>query len=97
MLWQTITVAVPPPLPATEDMHMTDPTHQPDTGAGPDRGSPPRTPRWVKVSAIVVGVLILVVVAVALISDRDHGPGRHRADGDTRPGSVTEQLPGGHG
>ncbi|WP_420179884.1 hypothetical protein [Paenarthrobacter sp. TA1.8] len=40
-----------------------------DTFTGP--------PRWVKVSAIVAGVLLLVVVAVMLLSGGEHGPGRH--------------------
>jgi hypothetical protein len=39
---------------------------------------PPRAPRWVKVSAIVVGVLILLVVIVMLAGlGGDHGPARH--------------------
>ncbi|HMT33196.1 hypothetical protein [Gordonia pseudamarae] len=47
---------------------MTDPTPT----------SPPhRTPRWVKVVAVVVGVLIVLVVAVMLLSGGNHGPGRH--------------------
>jgi hypothetical protein len=34
-------------------------------------------PRWVKVSAIVAGILLLVVVAVMLLSGGQHGPARH--------------------
>ncbi|MDO5878147.1 MULTISPECIES: hypothetical protein [Paenarthrobacter] len=34
-------------------------------------------PRWVKVSAIVTGILLLVVVAVMILSGGEHGPGRH--------------------
>jgi hypothetical protein len=44
----------------------------PDTPPYPDSG----TPRWVKVSAIVVLVLVLLVV-VMLVVGGDHGPGRH--------------------
>ncbi|WP_395111484.1 hypothetical protein [Actinomadura sp. SCN-SB] len=58
-----------------------------DTGTGPaSPGSPPRMPRWVKVSAIVVAVLI-VLFAVALLTGLggDHGPGRHE------PGQQQEQ------
>jgi len=35
-----------------------------DTDAGPDRGSPPSTPRWVKVFGII---LIVVLVLLFLI------------------------------
>lgn len=34
-------------------------------------------PRWVKVSAVVAGILLLVVVAVMLLSGGQHGPARH--------------------
>lgn len=82
---------------------MTDPSHNPDTGGvGPHRGSPPstppRAPRWVKVSAIIVGVLILLVVIAKLTGlGGDHGPGRHTGAGDTPPagGTAVHALPGG--
>jgi hypothetical protein len=74
-----------------------------DTGVGADRGSPldalpsapsgapPRAPRWVKVSAIVVGVLILLVVIMKLTGlGGDHGPGRHTGADGTSPAGVTE-------
>ena len=35
------------------------------------------TPRWVKVSGIVVLILVLLVVAIMFISGGEHGPGRH--------------------
>jgi hypothetical protein len=49
-----------------------------DTGVGPDRGSRPRMPRWVKVSGIVVAVLVLVVVILAVtgLLPGQHGPGQ---------------------
>ena len=86
---------------------MADPSRHPDTGVGPDPGSPPgappRAPRWVKVSAIVVGVLILLVVIVKLTGlGGNHGPGRHMGASSTPPTSVTEIQalpvgdPGGH-
>lgn len=62
-----------------------------DTGAGPDRGSPPGTPRWVKVFGIIGLVLILLLVGVKLIGGGNHGPGRHLRSGD--PGGQTQ--PGG--
>jgi hypothetical protein len=55
----------------------------------------PGTPRWVKVFGIIVVVLVLlfVVLHLAGVGGR-HGPGRHRAPGDTGgekpPSSVTE-------
>lgn len=36
----------------------------------------PGTPRWVKVSA-VVALVILLLVAVAFFTKGSHGPGRH--------------------
>ena len=36
----------------------------------------PGAPRWVKVSVIVAGVLVVLVV-IALLVGGDHGPGRH--------------------
>ncbi len=63
-----------------------------DTGVGPDRGSPPSTPRWVKVFGIIALVVVLLV-AIMLISG--HGPGRHMHGADlggyTPPSSVTAQ------
>ena len=56
---------------------MTNEQHGP--GSGIERGRETLTgpPRWVKVSAIVAGVLILVVVAVMLLTGGEHGPARH--------------------
>lgn len=73
---------------------MADPSRYPDAAEGADadsgRGVPPRTPRWVKVSGIVVGVLILLVVIVMLTGlGGGHGPGRHMGAGSTLPISVT--------
>jgi len=44
-----------------------------------NRPSYPGTPRWVKVSGIIVIVLVLLVVILLLIG---HGPGRHTSSGD---------------
>ena len=41
-------------------------------------GPAPATPRWVKVSGIVVVFLALIVVVMLLLG---HGPGRHSAAG----------------
>jgi hypothetical protein len=72
-----------------------------------DRPPYPGTPRWVKVSGIVVIVLVLLVVVLHLAGAvRDHGPGRHMpaggAGGDTPPAGVIEHrtpfggVPAGH-
>ena len=69
---------------------MTDPTPTPPpppphgVGAGPEH----RTPRWVKVIALVVGVLIVLVVAVMLFGGGNHGPGRHLS----APASVVHSV-----
>ncbi|MBC9725025.1 hypothetical protein [Streptomyces sp. TRM68367] len=86
---------------------MADPPRYPDaddgTGVEPDSGlpssGPPRAPRWVKVSGIIVGVLILLVVIVKLTGlGGDHGPGRHTGASGTPPAAVTEiqAMPGGN-
>ena len=69
-----------------------------DTGAEPGRGSPPGTPRWVKVFGIVAIVLV-VLAAVALVTGLGgpggHGPGRHTRSSDgggqIPPSSDTER------
>jgi hypothetical protein len=70
-----------------------------DIDAVPERESPPRTPRWVKWSVIVVGVLVLLLLSLPLLGVQ-HGPGRHLPGGDaipasTAPGAITPN--GGHG
>jgi hypothetical protein len=49
----------------------------------------------VKVSVIVAAVLILAIAAVLLISDSDHGPGRHAPGGDPAE-HVESDTPGDH-
>jgi hypothetical protein len=57
---------------------MADPPRRSDiAGVGADRTSPPRMPRWVKLSLILVAVLALLVVIVMLIAGGGHGPSRH--------------------
>jgi hypothetical protein len=59
---------------------MPDSPPYPETGEDSDdrlgRGAATGTPRWVKVSAIVVLILVLMVV-VMLVVGGNHGPGRH--------------------
>lgn len=42
---------------------------------------PPSTPRWVWISALVVGALIVLAVLVMLLAGGEHGPGMHGAAG----------------
>jgi hypothetical protein len=55
---------------------MADPLPGDDIGVEPDRESTPGMPRWVKVSGIIVGVLILLVIVLALtgVLGGQHGP-----------------------
>jgi len=68
---------------------MTIPESGDATGVGHDRGSPPGTPRWVKVSGVTALVLLLLVV-IGVLTGRagpgGHGPGRH--GGDTPAGQT---------
>ena len=57
------------------------PEADPRTGdVAPGHGAAPRTPRWVKVFAVVAVVVVLVFV-VMLVSGGRHGPGRHTGGG----------------
>jgi hypothetical protein len=54
-----------------------------DTRVRPDRGSPPSTPRWVKVFVIIALVLVLLFVVLMFTGiGGEHGPGRHIPSGD---------------
>jgi cytochrome b561 len=56
--------------------------------AVPDRGSPPRMPRWVKWSLIVIGILLLLLLVVLPLVGVQHDPGMHSA-GDPAPVVAT--------
>lgn len=78
---------------------MTENPRYSDSNADSDHGSPPRMPRWVKMSAIIVAVLVLLAAAVVLIGGGDHGPGRHGARGDPSSAgiaAVPAPVAGGH-
>jgi hypothetical protein len=72
-----------------------------DAGVVRDRESPPRVPRWVKWSGIIVGILLLVFLVLRFTGiGGEHGPGRHLPGGDPPPASVTgvhTPPAGGHG
>lgn len=53
----------------------------------------PGTPRWVKASVTVVGVLVLLAVFLMLAGGGHHGPGRHMPSGDAGGHKSPE---GGH-
>jgi hypothetical protein len=72
---------------------MADPPRRRDrAGVGADRASPPRMPRWVKLSLILVAVLIVLVVIVMLMAGGGHGPSRHASGIQAPPISVTANL-----
>ena len=50
------------------------PSRHPSAGRGPTAG----TPRWVKVSGIIVLTVVWLLVIVLLASG-NHGPGRHQS------------------
>ena len=53
------------------------------THEGPDRGSPPSTPRWVKVFVIIALILVLLFVIILVTGiGGEHGPGRHIPSSD---------------
>ena len=54
----------------------------------PYPGSPPSTPRWVKVFGTIAIILVLFVLFVLLTGiGGPHGPGRHKGSGDATGGS----------
>ena len=54
-----------------------------------NRPSYPGTPRWVKVSGIVVIVLVLLVAIMLLTG---HDPGRHTSSGDAGSQAVLSSV-----
>lgn len=65
-----------------------DPDPGGDTGERPGSASPPGTPRWLKVSGIVVAVVVVLLVVVALVGGGEHGPGRHQPGGGNPVGHT---------
>jgi hypothetical protein len=51
-------------------------TERPES-SGDVEDQPPDVPRWLKVSGLVLGLVVLLVVVAMLLLGGDHGPGRH--------------------
>jgi hypothetical protein len=68
-----------------KDVLMPDPIRHPGDGErlGEARsGRPPSVPRWVKVSGIVAGALVVLLIILKLTGlGGDHGHNRHLSDG----------------
>jgi hypothetical protein len=78
---------------------MADQPHEPDAGehggVAPSGESPPGMPRWVKVTAIIIGILVVLFIVVLLTGiGGQHGPGRHRSTGTStgHPADVQPAL-----
>ena len=50
----------------------------------------PGIPRWVKVSGIICGVLVLLAVILMLAGGGRHGPWRHMSSGDAGSRTLPE-------
>ena len=80
---------------------MADPPAYPDpdvdAGAESDLGSPPSTPRWVKVCGIIALVLVVLVVLMLVVGGGNHGPGRHAGASQLAlAGGIEAGGAGGH-
>jgi hypothetical protein len=64
----------------TGHRHMTEPS-DPHTPERPESryDDEPRggLPRWAKITAIVVGIVVLLMIIMSLVGAGEHGPGRH--------------------
>lgn len=80
---------------------MTEPqsidSNEPDvTATSAGHSQPPATPRWVKITGVVIAVFVLAVLAKVLfggVGVGEHGPGRHGGLGSlTPPASSSAAL-----
>lgn len=71
-------------------------SNEPDvTATSAGHSQPPATPRWVKITGVVIAVFVLAVLAKVLFGGGvgGHGPGRHGGLGSlTRPASSSAAL-----
>ena len=73
---------------------MEEPTSQ---AADDGLNAPPPRPRWVKVSAIVVIVLVALIAVLLLVGPGGHSPGSHSSGGDTADRQSKSAEPSGAG
>lgn len=63
-----------------------------DTGSDPQ--APPPVPRWVKVAAIIAGLLLLAFLVLRFTGvGGEHGPSRHSSAGADQPATGTQHQP----
>ena len=64
-----------------------------DQGRGADGGSPPATPRWVKITGAVLAALVVAIVVKLAFGGGvgGHGPSRHGGMGAT---SLSDETVG---
>lgn len=71
-------------------------SNEPDvTATSAGHSQPPATPRWVKITGVVIAVFVLAVLAKVLFGGGvgGHGPGRHGGLGSlTPPASSSAAL-----
>jgi hypothetical protein len=74
---------------------MTNEKNGPGSSIERDREALIGPPRWVKISAIAAGVLMLVVIAVMLLTGGEHGPARHGfgSSAPVSPGVAVHSQP----
>jgi hypothetical protein len=70
-----------------------------DSGPGVGEGSastrPPRVPRWLKLSAVAVALVLLLALAAMLLAGGEHSPQRHLSDLlPPGPAALTPADPG---
>jgi hypothetical protein len=72
---------------------MTNEPLRPDNRPESDPESLTGPPRWVRISVIAVGILIVIVVAAMLLTGGQHGPARHGFGMDA-PASFSKAVQG---
>ncbi|HEX6042279.1 hypothetical protein [Longimicrobium sp.] len=77
---------------------MADPFRDPDPAdvLATGRGSPPATPRWVKVFG-TIGIVLVLLLVLGLLTGRHHGPGRHLPGHGAPSGKAVPQTQPGDG
>lgn len=69
-----------------EEAPMVDPSAAPGS-------TPPKAPRWVKISGLIAVLVVVAVVVVMALAGGEHGPGRHMPGGDDGGGPPVEHAP----